>query len=146
MTGTPPLAGGAPARLAYLGELGGVSVYIAPEGDAFLALHPDQRWRRIGSAGALVREANSRIASLQRERLLLISVLAAIPLSLACLLVMALGRPLSPPGPSLSLAAAAIGCLLTGALLYLGAWVAWALFGEASPRPQDLAPDPIEAP
>lgn len=53
------------------------------------------------------------------------------------LLVMALSQPLAPPGPSLSLAAAVIGALLTGALVFLGAWGAAAL---TRPSPGPAAP------
>lgn len=78
-------------------------------------------------ADSIIRDAHARIAALERGRIVLVAGLAAFPLSLMTLLVMAIGQPLTPPGLTLSLAAAVIGSLLTGALVFLGAWGAAAL-------------------
>lgn len=84
----------------------------------------------VGELGTLLHAANARIAALERGRIVLVAALAAFPLTLIALLVLALSHPLAPPEPSLSLVAAVIGSLLTGALVFLGAWGAAALLGR----------------
>lgn len=83
-------------------------------------------------AEATIREANARIAALERSRVVLIGTLAALPLTLMALLVLILSQPLAPPGPTLSLAAAVIGALMTGALFALGAHATAALLDRTS--------------
>jgi hypothetical protein len=132
---TPPPPPCDSARLAFIGELGGLFVY-GGEAGALVTHDPKLGWRHFESLGDLVREANARIVALERGRTALIAVLAAFPLMLTALLVMALSRPLGPPGLALSLAAAVIGCFLTGALVFLGASVAAAVFSpRRSPAP-----------
>lgn len=83
----------------------------------------------------LIRAADDRIRQTRRTGITLVAVLAAFPLMLMALVVMVLAGPVALPGPSLSLAAAVLGCLLTGALIFLGAWAASAVVGPASRAP-----------
>lgn len=134
-----------PAGRARLGALGGTAVYSADEGQRFLLRAPGGDWRCIESLPALIREADVRIRALERARLTLIAVLAALPLMLMAFGVMLTSRPVSPPGLTLSLAAALAGCLLTGALIALGAWITNALLGAAGVSRRAWSPDPDAA-
>lgn len=110
MIGNPPLtAGDRPVQIAITGELDGAATRAPAEIAAVLAA------------------ANTCITALRRERAVLIAVLAAFPFMLMTLVVLVLAHPIALPGPSLSLAAAVAGCLLTGTLIAVGAWVAVAL-------------------
>ena len=130
MTDAASSQGGDSAPLAFIGQLGGLPVYAGEKGDSFTR-YSRLGWRRIGSPAALLCETNARIAALERGRIVLIATLAAFPLALIALLVMVLSRPLAPPGPPLSLAAAVVGSLLTGGLVFLGAGLAAALLRPA---------------
>lgn len=103
--------------------------------------NPRQMAARTQEEAAIVLEkAYLRIATLERGRIVLIATLAAFPLTLIALLVLALSQPVAPPAPSLSMVAAVVGCLLTGGLIFLGAWAASAIMGPVRPAPD--APPP----